>query len=189
MNAFAQIDPVKNKYRLFLAPAGSSVISQWVEYDIVDKTWWGPHSSTALTPTSAVVVPDANDTLVSMVGSSSGFLWQSQETRTDNVSTAIHSSFTSKFHDANTPDIEKYFGELSMIGKVQPAGTMTITPRVGYLDAPDGTPITYDMTQGRQRLPRIGTGKMAQLTFAHATAGQLVELYGYELPVHELGRR
>ncbi len=189
MNAFAQIDPVKNKYRLFLAPAGSSVVSQWVEYDIVDKTWWGPHNTTAFTPTSAVVVSDANDTLVSMLGSSSGFLWQPQDTRTDNIETAISSSFTSKFHDAGTPDIDKFWGELSMVGKVQSAGILSITSKVGYLDAPSGVAFSYDMTLGRQRLQRLGTGKMVQLSFAHATAGQQVELYGYELPVHELGRR
>lgn len=188
-SSFAQIDPIRNKYRLFLASAGSSTVDRWVEYDIVAKTWWGPHQTSAFSPTAAIILADANDTLLPVVGSSSGFIWQSQDTRTDNTSTAISTSFSSKFHDGNTPDIEKYWGELSVLGRPQTTGTMTITPIVGYTNSASGTPMTYDMTLGRQRLPRLGIGKMCQLIFTHATAGQPVELYGYELDVHEIGRR
>lgn len=188
-NSFAQIDPVSNKYRLFLASVGSSTIDRWVEYDIIDKTWWGPHRTSAFNPTATIVLTDSSDTMVAVVASSSGFIWQNQDTRTDNTSTAISSSFSSKFHDAGTPDIEKYWGELSVLGKPQTAGSITITPIVGYTNTASGTPITYDMTLGRQRLSRLGIGKLCQLTFAHATAGQNIDLYGYEVDLHEIGRR
>jgi hypothetical protein len=187
--AFAHYDQNRNKYRLFLAAAGSSVVNSWVEYDLKNKSWWGPHDTGAFTPTAAVVVPDSNDTLTPMIGSSSGFLWQEQNTRTDNLSTGINFNVDTKFHDGESPDIEKYWGELSMVGKVQTAGTLTVTPKVGYLDAATGTTIDYDMTQGRQRLPRLGTGKLVQLNLSNNIVNQDVELYGYEIPFHELGRR
>ena len=188
--SFAMIDPIRNKYLLFLAAVGGSTINRWVEYDLTDKTWWGPHKTDAFTPTAAVVVTDSNDTLIPMIGDSTGFLSQNQSTRTDWTSTGIAMSFDSKFHDAGTPDVEKYFGELSIIGKVQSAGTCAVTPTVGYLNSTAKTALVYDMTKGRQRLGRIGQGKLAKLNFAHSTQGQNVEIYGYEVdPIIEIGRR
>lgn len=188
--SFAMIDPIRNKYQLFLAAVGGTTINRWVEYDITDKTWWGPHKTDAFTPTAAVVVTDANDTLVPMIGDSTGFLSQNQATRTDWTSTGIAFNVNSKFHDAGTPSVEKYWGELYAVGKVQPAGSLTITSKVGYLDATATVIQSYDMTTGRQRLGRLGQGKLAQLNFAHTTAGQNVELYGFEVdPVTEIGRR
>jgi hypothetical protein len=66
---------------------------------------------------------------------------------------------------------------------------MLITPKTGYLNATIQSPIIYDMTQGRQRLRRIGTGKVAQLNFKHAVAGEPVEIYGFNFPYNILGRR
>jgi len=188
--SFARIDPNRHKYQLFLCSAGSSTTDRWVEYDLDDKTWWGPHKTGAFTPTAALICPDANDVLVPTIGSSSGFLWQDRDTRTDGSSTAIDFDVDTAFSDANTPDIEKYFGELSMMGKAQTSGTMSVTPKVGYFNASAQTPtMSYDMTKGRQRLRRVGTGKAMSLNFRHQTAGENVELYGFECEYHELGRR
>jgi hypothetical protein len=88
-----------------------------------------------------------------------------------------------------TPDIQKYFGELSLISKIQAAGTLSVIPYVGGLDASAGATISADLTLGRQRLRRLGIGRFVKLNFQHSTAGQDVELYGYELPFHEVGRR
>lgn len=188
-SAFALLDPLRNRYLLFLCSAGSSTIDRWVEYNIEDKTWWGPHKTDAFTPSCSLIVPDANDTLIPMIGSTSGFLWQNQSTRTDGAATAIDLSVTTKFHDGQTPDIMKYWGQPAIIDKVQSAGTLTITPYVGGLNAVAGAPISHDLTLGRERLRRLGDGRMVSLNFRENTAGQDVELFGYELPFHELGRR
>lgn len=188
-NAFARVDPLRNTYQLFLASAGSSVEDRWVEYNFDDKTWWGPHKSDALTPTCAATLLDSNDAPLPVIGSSSGYLWQNQSTRTDHL-TPIDFDVDTKFHDMQTPDIEKYFGELALISKVQSAGTLTITPYVGGLDAAAGVPLFHHMTLGRERLGRIGTGRFVKFNFRHQlVAGEDVELYGYEIPFHELGRR
>ncbi len=49
--AFAHMDANTPKYRLFLASAESDVIDSWVEYDINERTWWGPHETTLFSPT------------------------------------------------------------------------------------------------------------------------------------------
>ncbi len=69
------------------------------------------------------------------------------------------------------------------------SGTLSILPYVGTLGASAGTTISADMTLDRQKLRRLGRGRLCKLVFQHSTAGQDVELYGYELPFFELGRR
>jgi hypothetical protein len=67
---------------------------------------------------------------------------------------------------------------------------VTITPRVGYLDAPAQPAIAYDMRRGRQRLRRLGFGKLAQLNLKHTTMDEPVGIFGFEIDdVHEGGRR
>ena len=187
--AFAQVDPIRNKYRLFLAAAGSSSEDRWIEYDLNDQTWWGPHKTGAFSPTCALIVPDANDTLIPMCGSSSGYLWKEQATRTDSTATAIDYDVDAKRHDGKTPDIDKNWLQLSLLSKVQAAGSMSVTPYVGPLSAAAGTAITADMTKGREKLPRLGAGKFCGLNFRQNVVAQDCELYGYELPFYELGRR
>lgn len=188
--AFAGIDPINNKYRLFLANTGDSVENRWVEYDIKEKTWWGPHKTDAVTTlTCATLMPDSNDNFQALIGNSTGYFWKDQTTATDDTATGIALDVDTKFYDGNTPDIEKYWGELSMLGKAQSAGTLTITPKVGWLNASTGTAISYTMSNGRQRLRRLGMGKLMQLNLTHSTAAQPVELYGLSIPFHEIGRR
>lgn len=187
--SFAVFDPVRFKYRLFLAAAGSTSIDRWVEYDVPSKTWWGPHKTAAFSPTSAFVLADADDKTSAVTGSSSDFIWEEQSTATDNTSTGIAIDVDTRFYDADLADLEKVWGEISVVGKVQDAGTLTITPTVGYLDSTTGTTISYDMTKGRQRLRRLGQGKLMQLNFTHSTAGEPVELYGFQLPFSVVGRR
>jgi hypothetical protein len=187
--SFAVFDPTRLKYRLFLAEAESTTIDRWVEYDLQSKTWWGPHKTAAFSPTSAFIHADVEDKTSAVFGSSSAFVWQEQDVATDNVSTGIAIDVDTKFYDAGLADVEKYWGELSMLGKVQSAGTLTITPKVGYLNATVQASISYDMTKGRQRLRRLGVGKLMQLNIQHSTANEPVELYGFQLPLNVVGRR
>lgn len=188
-DSFAVFDPNRYKYRLYLASADSETIDRWVEYDMNFKTWWGPHKTTAFTPACAFILSDANDKTQAIAGSSSGFIWQETATPTDNLVDGIEIDLDTRFLDGGTPDLEKYWGQLSVIGKAQAAGTLDITPTTGYLNSSAQAAISYDMTKGRQRLRRLGNGKLMQLNFQHSAAGEGVELYGFQLPFHILGRR
>lgn len=180
---------LRNTLVLQLAAAGSSNEDRWIEYSLDDQTWWGPHKTDAWTPTCNTYIYDANGLPIWVMGTSDGFIVKEQATRTDNTATGIALDVVGKFHDMQTPDIQKYFGELSLISEIQAAGTLTVTPYVGGLDASAGTAISADMTLGRQRLRRLGTGRFCKLQFTHSTAAQDVELFGYQLPFHEVGRR
>jgi hypothetical protein len=188
-NAFAKWNPLYDTYELHLPNAGSSNVDRWVSYDTRRKIWLGPHKTDAFTPTFGGLMEDADSLLIPIQGSSAGFLYkQNRSTFTDD-STAIAFDVTTKFHHGNAPDIEHYWGELAIISKVESAGTLTITPTVGGLNAVAGAAISHDLTLGRQRLRRLGTGRFAQLRFQQSSNNQGVEIYGYEIPFHELGRR
>jgi len=190
-NAFAIVDPIRNRYKLFLAAAGSSVENRWVEYDIENKTWWGPHKCdvNGWTPTCSFVMPDANDTLLPTIGTSNGFMWKERTDAVDDLATGIAIDVDTKFMDGSSPDIDKHFGELSILGKAQSSGTIAVVPTIGYLNSSPGGTINYDMTKGRQRLRRLGNGKMVKLNLQHSAANEPIEIYGIEIPFVELGRR
>lgn len=84
-NAFAQIDANRPCYRLFLASAGSNTVDTWVEFDLRDGTWWGPHSSTLFAPTSAFTRTNASNRAIPAIGSADT-VWIEQATRTDTAS-------------------------------------------------------------------------------------------------------
>ena len=187
--AVGHVDLLTNKYQVLLSAAGSSDLDRWIEYDIIDQTWWGPHKTDAFTPTWICTILDSNHLKTPVLGSSTGFFFKEQAARTDLTSTGIALDVDGKLHDMGSPDIAKYFGELSILSKEQASGTLTIIPYVGDLDAPAGTPISATMTLDRQRLRRLGTGRYLKLTFQNSTNAVDTEIYGYEIPFSELGRR
>lgn len=187
--AFAQLDPIRLKYRLFLASTGNIVHDRWVEFDLLTRTWWGPHKTAAFSPSCAVQVQGVNQQPYFMIGSREGYLSQEQADKND-WGAPIETIVVTRSQDMDEPDYRKYFGELSMIGKVQPSGTISVTPTVGDLDATPSAPMTYDMTVGRDRLARIGEGLVMSLELTHNTVNEDIELYGYEVnPVTMVGRR
>jgi hypothetical protein len=188
--AFGQILDGRKVYRLFLCSAGSTTIDRFVDYDIIDRTWWGPHTISGLTPASAFVRPTNDDVLVPSVGMSSGRLYHEQATRTDDTATAISMNIVTKQHDGGTPNIDKAFTRTRLHLVPQTGGRATVTPAVGELNAPAATSVLQaDLTQDSQELGRLGVGRVAELTIAEATAGQDAPLTGYEIEFHELGRR
>lgn len=67
---------------------------------------------------------------------------------------------------------------------------LLITPTSGDANAVPGPSFSYDMSQGRQRLPRLGTGKFLKLEFDHNVVDEDVVLFGFEVnPVNIIGRR
>jgi hypothetical protein len=193
-HAFAQMDMTNRmKYRLFLwDPAG---VLKFVEFDLLERTWDGPHRVDAFTATSAFL-RTVNNIAVPTVGGADGGVYD-QGARPTAADVAISGQrfgidydVDTKFYPGTTPDRDQYFGELSVLGAVQTTGVVTVTPKVGYLDAPAQPPIAYQMKRGRQRLRRLGFGKLAQLNLRHTTVDEPVALFGFEIDdVHEGGRR
>lgn len=191
-NAVAAYDPLKHAVLLFLSAPGSTTLDRWVSYDIEGKRWLGPHITAALTPTCAGVLKDTNELDRAVIGASDGYLYTSTPGNySDGTASAIDFDVTGKFHAGAppAPDIEHFFGQLSVLTKAEVAGTLDIIPKVGDLTVAAGTTMTHDLTLERERLARLGTGRLCQLRFRQNTAGQGVELYGYEIPWHEVGRR
>jgi hypothetical protein len=188
--AFAQLDPLRLRYRLFLASVGSSVVDRWIEYDLSTGAWFGPHKTDAFTPTSAVLIAGTDQQPYFMIGTQEGYLSQEQDDKNDWGIAPIAFSASTVRSDINEPDYEKYFGEVSVNGKAA-ASIVTVTPSVGGIDnATAGIPFSYNMANGRQRLGRIGVGKQASLLFENNIINQDVTLYGYEInPVRVVGRR
>ncbi len=194
-SAFALIDPNFPKYRLFLCSAGSTTIDRFVDYDINDRTWWGPHKTDLFTPKSGFVIYDANDRAIPLVGGAAN-VYKEQDTRTDGSSTAISMDVIGKQHYAENPDLDKYFGEISVLQKAYPTGTIQVTSRVGDLQSTNPVrpirTITQNVSQAlpRTRVGRVGSGKHAQLEIANSEVGQDVEIFGYEIdPVNVIGKR
>lgn len=188
--AFGHVDPQRNKYRLYLQQAGNTGLVQWVEFDLRDRTWWGPHKTTAFTPTSSFVLLDGNLISRSVVGSLLGDLNQQTETRTDGIATPIAMDAVSKRFAMLEPDLEKYWGELSVIGKAQAAGTLNIGVSTGELNAAETNNFGWDMSIPRQRLGRVGIGKHVQIELTNTEVAQDVDVFGIEVdPVNILGRR
>jgi hypothetical protein len=189
-HAFGHVDPIRDKYRLFLASPDSDVENRWVEFDLKERTWWGPHKTGLFTPTSVLSVTNSSDIIIPVIGSSAASIYREQITRTDGPSTAIDMDVIGKRHDMKEPDPEKYWGMISMIGKAQAAGRLIVQSIVGDLNATRTKIQYYDMTKTRESLGRCGHGKHMELRFRHSTAGEPVELYAYEIDdVHLIGRR
>lgn len=188
--AFAKYNAQVNQYELHLAALGSSVEDRWVSFNLKTRKWYGPHKTAAFTPTSAAYGEDTNGLPLSVVGASSGILYTAnQSTYKDGTASPIDIDVFGPFHNGDAPDIKHYWGELSMLSKIETAGALTVTPYVGRLDATAGTAISHDLTLGRQRLRRIGVGDMVRLRFQNSDLNQGVTIYGYELPWFEVGRR
>lgn len=191
-SAFAFVDPLRNRYILFLAAAGSSTIDRWVEYDLIEKKWWGPHRTSEFSPKCAFNTYDSNNRPLPLIGGLAGFLYKSQTTATDGTAEGIAIRLMTKFHDQKTPNIMKHWGQLSVLGRAQAStkGTIGITPYVGDTDAAAKLPFYYKMLEARQTKERLGVGALCKLLLTHSTAGQPVELYGYEVQdIFECGDR
>jgi hypothetical protein len=191
--AFGGWNPVNDSYVLFLAAAGTTVFNRWVELILSgpnEGKWLGPHKTGAFTPTCFGLMQSATGTYLPTIGSSNGYLNKmNQSTRTDEPATAIDFEVVGKAHAADQPNMLRLWRRLAVINKIQGAGTLTVTPTVGELNAAAGTAISVPLTAGRTVTRRLGTGTYCQLTFRVNSAGQDVTLYGYELPWLDIGVR
>ena len=187
--AFAHIDSNTYTYRLFLASAGSTIIDRWVEFNIQDQLWFGPHKTDLFTPVSAFRRLSSANRFVPVIGGTAN-VYNDQTTRTDGTATAIALDVIGKRHAAEDPDQEKYFGEISILGRPQTLGTLVVETLTGTLDATQMLTQRSSLVNARQRLGRLGRGKHAQVRLKNADVGADVEIFGYEIdPVNTVGRR
>lgn len=190
-NAFARYNELRNSYELHLAAAGSSVEDRWVSFNLTTRRWYGPHKTGQLTPTHAAGLVDGDGLPISLVGGADGVVYLANSTLArDGAATAIDFDCTGPWHHADAPDIEHFWGQLSVLSRIESGGTLTVTPTVGRLGASAQATISHDLTTGREILRRLGDGALMQLRFQQATVNRGVSLFGYEVaPVFENGRR
>lgn len=187
--AFAYHNQKFDTIHLHLAAAGSDVLNRWVRYDMKQKKWFGPDKTDLFTPSAGGAMDDANSFNSPVLAGSLGEIYRLNSSTASDDGVAIEFDVIGKFHAGNTPDIHKYWGQPAIITKVESAGTLSVIPTVGGLDAVAQSTISVDLTLGRARPRRLGTGRFCQLRFLNAEDAQSVTLYGYEIPTHELGRR
>jgi hypothetical protein len=194
-NAFAVIDPLRHKYRLYLASASSQVENCWIEYDFLEDKWWGPHTSKAMNPSCAFQITTGGDSVVAMVGATDGFIRQDRKLRTDDTDTGIDFDVITARDDYSEPSMEKYFGQVSVFTKPQPRGSLEV---VSLASGPDDkrtrldlkTADQHDLTESSGRLSRVGSGQSMKIRFRNNEPGVDVVLRGYEVdPVYVTGKR
>lgn len=190
-NAFARYNEITNSYELHLAATGSSDEDRWISFNLTNRKWFGPHKTALFTPSHAGHLTDADGLPVTLVGATSGVIYTGNSAnKRDGAATAIDMDCFGPFHSGGEPDYEHYWGELSMLTKVESAGTLEITPYVGRLGVAAGTAFNHTLTTGRERLQRLGRGALARLRFRKNTVNQSATIYGYEIsPYHVVGRR
>lgn len=189
-NAVGKYNSKYHGYELHLAAAGSSNLDRWVFYDIARKRWWGPHKTDAFTPTWGSEIIDSNGLVIPVMGSSDGFVWKQNQTGFVDGTDDIALDLITAFHNGSTPDIEKLWGQPSFLTKIEAAaGNLTAAVKLGGLDASSAFSLSADLRNGRERFRVLGKGRLLNLQLTETTASQGCELYGYEIPYHELGRR
>lgn len=183
--AFGRYNPYTDCYEVH--PDGGV---KWIAVSLSTGEFYGPHTTAAITPTAAGLIVDSSGIYQPCMASSTGYIEVMNQAVYEDDGSAIDFDVDTMFHHADAPDILHYWGEPSLISRIEgSATTLTITPYVGGLDASAGTAISADLTLGRQRLPRLGTGNRCKLNFRLNTIDKGCRLNGYSIPVLELGRR
>lgn len=190
VNAFAVWNKRENTYELHLAAAGSSFEDRWVSFDLARRVWLGPHKTDAFTPSCAAALEDADARGVLMVGGLDANLYRANDPVQSDGSTAIDFDVTTGVYSGGEPAMTKHWGALTVLTRPQSAGTLSVAPTVGTIDAVAQSALSHDLTLGRERLARLGDGELLSLRFRQNTNGQDCQIYGFEVePVSAVGRR
>jgi hypothetical protein len=190
--AFSRYNEVTNSIELHLAATGASTEERWVSFNLNNRKWYGPHKTGALTPTHGFHLVDANGLPMTIVGGSDGVLYTGNSSnQRDGAATAIDMDCYGPWHHGGDPDKHHTWLQLSLLSKVESAGTAEVTPYLGVApgNASAQTAMTATLTLGRELLNRIGFGAVCRLRIRKNTVNQSMTLYGYELPWFTNGRR
>lgn len=191
-NAVGAFDPILNSYVLLLSTPGQTTLNTWIQYNLTDKTWWGPHKTGEFTPTCIATIADINNLSFLSHGSSGGKLYQPQSIKSDGSGlSSIDFDVKTGFMSAQTPSTWKMFNRLAMVTEVEPApaGLLQVIPTVDGLEGTEDATLAHDLSLGNEQLARLGPGRFVKLRFRQNETGQNVVIYGVEIPFHELGER
>lgn len=188
-NAFCKYNQLYDRVELHMVPAGGTTLTKWVEYDIKSGAWFGLHTTGSFTPTCAGAMDDSNGFSTPVIGSSAGYLYRQNQTAAADDASAIDMDVTTKFLSGGNPDYEHYWDQPTVLNKIESSGTLTVTPKVGDLDASAQSGQSVDLTNDRTVLPRLGYGRFCQLRFQNSTINIPVTIYGVEIPFFDVGRR
>lgn len=191
-NAVGGYDPENNSYDLHLAAAGGTDLNRWVSFSLRERKWLGPHKTDAFTPTYRAIIKDSNDLNVPIMGSSAGELYTMNAAGRTDDSTAIDFDVSTNPMSANTPLILKLWKNLAILSKIEAAGSLTVTPTIGNLNASAGSALTHDLTTGQELIKRVFStpGRFIErLRFRQNSDSQDVTIFGFEVDSHELGGR
>lgn len=188
-HAFLKWNPLNDQLEVHLADASTTSLTRWVTYDLGRKIWLGPHKTAAFTPTCAALVDDGNDLAVPVMGGDDGYIYKQNSTTISDDGHAIEFDLVTKWFSGNTPDIMKYWGQVAIINREETTGVLNYEYAIGDMDASSQSTISCPLNQPRQRLIRQGVGRFFRFRMYNNQDAQDVELYGIEIPFHELGRR
>jgi len=187
-SAFAYIDINTGRYYLFLVSAGSTTVDRWVEYNIENNTWWGPHITAAYTPTSAFAIAAPTPTFA--IGETVGFVTKESATRNDNTTSPIASDVITVPMTSESPPQTQYWGELYTEVTPQATGNLGIEVKVGEPADVYASKRYHPLKDGVFNTGRMGVGRWAQFRFTHNGLNEVLELIGFEInPVNKIGRR
>lgn len=188
--AFVKYNERYDALEWHLAAAGSDAIDRWVSLDLKTGTWLGPHRTDKAMPTSGFMMIDSDGQALPVIGADDGVVYAQNAPGGSDDGAAIAVDLLSKWHDGNTPTIEKVWGAVALVSKTVPAiGNCRVTYRVGDLDAPVSQIVPADMRAGVNVLPRAGKGRFLQVQITESTNAADVDVYGYEVPYYELANR
>lgn len=182
-NAFGKWNEVRGTYDLHLAAAGSSEENRWVSFNPFTRAWYGPHRSALVVGASAAHGFDGNGLPIVFLGGTDGIIYTGNSVNfRDGASSAIDFHAISRFHHTGNPRKIRNWGELEILSQIEGSGTLSIFPYVGWLNASVGATISHNLTTGRQRLRRLGTGELCKLEFQQNTVNVGCSIFGYEIP-------
>lgn len=185
-NCYATYNESRNQYEIHFNADG-----KWAAFNLTNRKWYGLHTTAAFTPSAVTAAEDSNDLATKLVGGTDGIIYTANSTLArDGAATAIDMDCDLSWvvPDAN-PNMVRMFQRLSILSKIESAGDLTITPKVGWLNASAGTGITHDLTTGQQRLRRLGVGRLFQLRLRKNTVNQSAAIYEIQVPHFDLSER
>lgn len=188
-NAFFKWNPQYDQLEIHLAPTSTTSLTRWVTFDLKRRIWLGPHLTGAFTPTCGATVDDSSGLAVPVMGGSDGYIYKQNASTATDAGTAIVFDVITKWFSGNTPDIHKYWGQPAVICKEETTGVLKWEDAVGEMDATTNSTQSLNLTSSRHRLLRPGVGRFMRFRLYNEENTQSLEVYGVEVPFHELGRR
>lgn len=147
---FSHYNKKFNAYELFLPSTDSLTFDRWVSLDLETGEWLGPHRTEAFTPTCAATLDmgdDDDDRQRPAMGGSDGGVYLKNAEDYNDAGSAITVRFRTNAMHQGEPDLEKFWGELTVHQREEAAGTLTVRAFVGDLDAPQGLVSIVSLTR------------------------------------------